>query len=184
MVLKRAASIEITLRRLFPGNRERRNAVKVLENAGLMQVREEFVAYSKNRRKYTEEQMNEIIEYIMSDECAKDIGRLKTGDFFLGYPQYRLIPKNLNEKKRAVYCFRGTESYLMKLIVFAMRSLEGIYSDRLFSFRYDKTGGDLLTEIRQDRSIRRQGTVLCLPDRCTLTISYFTSGGTHMMKSY
>ena len=42
---------------------KREKAVKVLEKAGLMKVREEFVAYSKNRRKYTEEQLTEINEY-------------------------------------------------------------------------------------------------------------------------
>ena len=133
---------------------KREKAVKVLEKAGLMKVREEFVAYSKNRRKYTEEQLTEINEYIMSDECAKDIERLKMGDYFLDYPQYRLIPKNYNKEKRAVYFFPGTEGYLMKLIAFAMRGLESIYSDRLFSFRPDKTGGDLLTEISRERNVQ------------------------------
>ena len=93
---------------------KREKAVKVLEKAGLMKVREEFVAYSKNRRKYTEEQLTEINEYIMSDECAKDIERLKMGDYFLDYPQYRLIPKNFNKKKNQIQTNHKIEKVNLK----------------------------------------------------------------------
>ncbi|MCR4655966.1 MAG: hypothetical protein K5770_07050 [Lachnospiraceae bacterium] len=128
--------------------------MKIFEKAKLAEVREEFVSYLAKSRKYREEQLSEMKEYIMGDDCVRDLERLGSGDYFLDYPSYRLVPKNFKDKKRAVYTFAGTQGYLMKLLVYAMRGMESVYSDRLFSFRPDKTGMDLLLEISRDRNIQ------------------------------
>ena len=126
---------------------------KIFEKAKLESVREAFISYVTKGGKCMEKELPEMKEYIMGDDCVRDLERLKSGDYFLDYPRYRLVPKNFQNKKRAVYTFTGTEGYLMKLLVYAMRGMEDIYSDRLFSFRHDKTGTDLLSEVSRDGNI-------------------------------
>lgn len=118
------------------------------------ETREAFVADRISSRKYSEDMLEEMREYILSDECVRDLERLEAGDYFLDYPHYRLVPKGFQDRKRAVYSIRGTQGFLVKLIVYAMRDLDNIYSDRLFSFRTDKTAGDLLHEVRDNNEIR------------------------------
>ena len=126
--------------------------MKVLETAKQAETREQFVeSRIRNRlsriRRYREEDINSMCEYILSDECVRDIERLEQGDYFFDYPKYRLIPKNFQGKKRAIYLLDGNQALLMKLIVYSMRGIERVYSDRLFSFRPDRTAKDLLEEI-------------------------------------
>ena len=127
--------------------------MKIFEKAKLEPVREEYISYVTKSGRCMEKELTEMKEYIMGDDCVRDLERLKSGDYFLDYPRYRLVPKNFQNKKRAVYSFTGTEGYLMKLVVYAMRGMEDIYSDRLFSFRHDKTGTDLLSEVSRDGNI-------------------------------
>jgi hypothetical protein len=132
--------------------------MKIFEKAKQIERREEF-AESRLRKKllhsynYNEEDVNEMCEYILGDECVRDIERLESGDYYFDYPQYRLIPKNFQDKKRAIYLFKGKQGLLMKYLVFSMRGIERVYSDRLFSFRSDRTASDLLREITQCEDI-------------------------------
>ena len=126
--------------------------MKVLETTKQTETRERFAELRIRKRlgrvrRYTKEDIDNMCEYILSDECVRDIERLERGDYFLDYPDYRLIPKNFQGKKRAIYLLKGNQALLMKLIVFSMRGIERVYSDRLFSFRSDRTANDLLSEI-------------------------------------
>ena len=126
----------------------------VFEKAKQIETREAFIASRKRSRKYSDDIFAEMEDYIFSDDCVRDLERLEKGDYFLDYPQYRLVPKNFQGKKRAVYHFNGDQGFLMKLIVYAMRGIESIYSDRLFSFRPDRTGLDLLTEAAENSDLQ------------------------------
>lgn len=128
--------------------------MKVFENAKKAGTREAFMKSRANTKKYSEAIYNKMEEYILSDDCVRDLERLEQGDFFLDYPQYRLVPKNFQDKKRAIYRMLGTQDYLMKLIVYSMTGLDRIYSDRLFSFRSDRTGADLLNEVRRNKDLQ------------------------------
>lgn len=126
----------------------------IFEKAKQPETRKAFIASRERSMKYLASQLAEMEDYILSDECVRDLERLERGEYFLDYPQYRLVPKNFQGKKRAVYNMPGKEGFLVKLIVFAMRGIESTYSDRLFSFRPDKTGSDLLLEVRQNSEIQ------------------------------
>ena len=126
----------------------------IFETAKQLTTREKFIAQREKGKKYKNKDLEAMREYILSDRCVEDIERLERGDFFLDYPKYRLVAKNFQNRKRAVYNFPGTEGMLIKLLVFAMRDLEKkIYSDRLFSFRSDKTATDLLFEIAKNKDV-------------------------------
>lgn len=121
----------------------------VFENAKRIETREDFINSRVRRKRYGATMLAEMEDYILSDRCVNDIERLERGDYFLDYPQYRLVPKNFQNKKRAVYLMKGEQGFLMKLIVHSMSGVEEHYSDRLFSFRSDRTGTDLLNEVRK-----------------------------------
>ena len=124
----------------------------VFETAKQVETRESFAQYrimnklGKNR-KYSDEEIEDMCGYILSDECIRDIERLESGDYYFDYPQYRLIPKNFQNRKRAIYLLEGRQALLLKLLAYSMKGVERVYSDRLFSFRSDKTGKDLLYEV-------------------------------------
>ena len=124
----------------------------VFETAKQVETRERFAQnrirnkLGKNR-KYSDEEIEDMCEYILGDECVRDIERLESGDYYFDYPKYRLIPKNFQNRKRAIYLLEGRQALLLKLLAYSMQGVERVYSDRLFSFRSDKTAKDLLYEI-------------------------------------
>ena len=126
----------------------------LFEKAKQLSTREAFIRLKSKGNIYKTKDIDVIREYVLSDQCVKDIERLENGDYFLDYPKYRLVAKNFQSKKRAVYNFPGTDGILLKLLVFSMRDTEkDLYSDRLFSFRSDKTAKDLLYEIAQNKEV-------------------------------
>ena len=125
----------------------------VFEKAKDPGVREAFIASRARKMIYEPEAYEELQSYILSDECTKDIDRLIEGDYFFDYPQYRLVPKNSGTRNRAVYSFKGKPGMLLKLFAFAMHDIEKCYSDRLFSFRTDRSAADLLLEVRANPEV-------------------------------
>ena len=128
--------------------------MNIFGKAKQLTTRESFFTDRVQSRKYAEDQLAEMKSYILGHECVRDLERLESGDYFLDYPQYRLVPKGFESRKRPVYSFPGTQGFLLKLIVYAMRDLQRIYSDRLFSFRTDKNAVDLLLEVHHNREIQ------------------------------
>lgn len=126
----------------------------VFETAKKIETREAFIRTKEKRKSYSSYTLADMEDYILSDRCVNDLERLERGDYFLDYPQYRLVPKNFQNKKRAVYSMRGEQGYLFKLIVYSMDGIEKHYSDRLFSFRSDRTGTDLLNEVRKNKEMK------------------------------
>ena len=127
----------------------------VLEKAKQIETREAFLEYKGKKRTYPKAKYADMEEYILSDECARDLERLEKGDYFLDYPLYCLIPKNFQKRKRAIYRLPDRQNFLMSLIVFSLSGdIESHYSDRLFSFRSDRTGAGLLNEICGNKDIK------------------------------
>ena len=127
--------------------------MKTFERAKKAEIREAFVKSRTRSNKYKPEEAEAIRNYILSDECVRDIERLEAGDYYLDYPRYRLVPKNFQNKKRAIYILDGNQALLLKLLGFALRDIESFYSDRLFSFRSDKTAKDLLFEAGSNKEL-------------------------------
>ena len=129
-------------------------AMGVFEKASEIGTREAFLKARIKSRKESTGEIEEIRAYILSDRCVRDIDRLREGDYFLDFPRYRLIPKNFQDKKRAIYIFDGEQGQLIRLLAYAIRGLEDtIFSDRLFSFRSDKSAKDLLHEVVENKEI-------------------------------
>ena len=134
--------------------------MKVFDTARRIETRESFLQSKalnrlKNSGKHSDAEIEDLCGYILSDECVRDIERIERGDYYLDYPKYRLVSKNFQKKKRAIYFMEGRQGFLMKYLVFAMRGIEVIYSDRLFSFRPDKSAGSLLREFAECRDTEK-----------------------------
>ena len=77
-------------------------------------------------------------QYILSEQCEKDIIRLKNGDYFFSLPTKKLIPKTDSNKKRILYMFPENEVALMRLIAYAFQNMEELYTNSLYSFRINR----------------------------------------------
>ena len=129
--------------------------MNIFEKAKQIETRKEYVDSRLRSFKYLEEEFSDMQDYILSEACVRDLERLESGDYFLDYPAYRLVPKNFSNRKRAVYYYPGTEGLVIKLLVFSLRGYEKtLYSDRLYSFRSDKNATDLLLETCGNKEIR------------------------------
>ena len=120
----------------------------VFEKAKQLSTREEFIETREKSQKMADERFNAMKEYILSDACADDLSRLESGDYFLDPPIFKQVPKNFRDRKRSVYYFTGSQSDLLKLLMFVLRDYEDHYSDRLYSFRSDRSGKDFLMTLR------------------------------------
>ena len=134
--------------------KDREREMKVFEKAKQEETREAYISSRSSARKYNDAVLAEMRNYIMGDDCVKDLTRLQQGDYFLDPPEYRLVSKNFNNRKRAVYYFSGNQGYLIKLLMFCLRDLESSFSDHLYSFRSDKSGKDLLLKLRGDPDLK------------------------------
>lgn len=129
--------------------------MNIFEKAKQIETRKDYVDSRLRSFKYLEEEFSDMQDYILSEACVRDLEQLESGDYFLDYPAYRLVPKNFSNRKRAVYYYPGTEGLVIKLLVFSLRGYEKtLYSDRLYSFRSDKNATDLLLETCGHKEIK------------------------------
>ena len=87
--------------------------MNIFGKAKQLTTRESFFTDRVQSRKYSEDQLAEMKAYILGHECVRDLERLESGDYFLDYPQYRLVPKGFESRKRQVYTFPGTQGFLL-----------------------------------------------------------------------
>ena len=106
---------------------------KIMDKA----YRTEFLQY-KVPRLYNDEIREYTENYIMSEQCERDITRLKNGDYYFNVPEKKLVPKTDTNKKRILYIFQENEVALMRLMTYALQNMNELYSDQLYSFRSER----------------------------------------------
>lgn len=125
-----------------------------LEEAGLfervmsLETREQFAARVRGRSTpLSEERDAACVEYVMSEQCVRDLERLREGDFFLDYPTRISVPKSDSDRRRVLYVFKGGNDHsLMRLIAYGLRPVCRRLPDTLYSFRPDRTSVDMVKD--------------------------------------
>jgi len=122
----------------------------VLERCQSLEMRDTFLKYQGYKHFHTNEESENMANYISSTECVRDLDNLIRRNYNMDPPLHDQIPKNLSGRKRDVYSWKGNFKYLLKLIAFAMRDFDSIYSDGVYSFRTSRTAQDFLRLLRDN----------------------------------
>ena len=122
----------------------------VLHRCMSREFRDSFLKYRGSKPGHADREWEEMTEYISSDACVRDLEDLIRRDYRMPPPFHYLIPKNLSGRKREIYAWKGSFKYLFKLISFAMRDYDCVYSEGLYSFRTSKTAQDFLRILRDN----------------------------------
>ena len=88
-----------------------------------------------------------ICDYILSDDCRKDIEDAKSQRLQLPPPERREICQN--GKKREVYVFPMRSRCFLGLVGFALKRHDGCFSDCLYSHRLGVSAHDALIRFRR-----------------------------------
>lgn len=119
----------------------------ILDAALCRENRERFLEYRIEACRDPNEVVEEMVSYLRSEECERDIQRLKQGDIFFSAPFHYRLPKNFSQRKRDVYAWKGKERYLLNLFAYLVHDHDEIYSDGLYSFRTRVAAKDFLTKL-------------------------------------
>lgn len=128
-------------------------AKSVIEKAMSMELRESFLRHREKQPYAYNEGFDDLKAYIMSDECTADMQKLLHREYDMDPPFHFRVAKNFSARKRDVYAYRGRESYMLKLIAFAMRDHDDMFPDCLYSFRTSLSGSDFLLKLRKFENI-------------------------------
>jgi hypothetical protein len=112
------------------------------------ETREAFLERKRSSYNTNESEIEELEKYILSDECGRDIERLRQRDFFFGVPRRTLLRKKNSARRRAVYRFGPEESMIIKLMAFVMHDHDYLFSDSLYSFRIGRPICGIFNHIR------------------------------------
>ena len=102
-------------------------------------IRNNFVRKFSGRHYYDTEELEPTKQYILSDEYVEDVNKLKRGEYYFPLPELRRIQKHDSKRYRKIYLFPDKTKFLLKIMVFALNSLDSMYSDSLYSFRRNKS---------------------------------------------
>ena len=115
---------------------------KMLDDA----VREDFLAYKRRSISCSNEELEIMKAYLLSERYADDIKRLMAGEFFLEPPLQ--IALRQGRKTRLVYSFRNEDKTLLRLMAFVLHDYDGLFPDNLYSFCRKKRASDLILRLR------------------------------------
>ena len=126
--------------------------VSVLDLAAGMEKRQRFLRHLEDTgtKLHEPEEYARMEAYFLSEDCVRDLERLKRGDFFFAPPFHYRVPKNASGKMRDVYAFKGVDKYLLRLIAWTMHDFDdALLPDGLYSFRRSVQARDFLKKIRE-----------------------------------
>lgn len=96
----------------------------------------EFMKKKMNSyKKWGNEEILSLCNYIKSQECNNDIKRLKNGDYFTEIPKKFYIKKSRSNRRRICYKFPQRDKFLFKLMAYGLMYYDDMYVDSLYSFR-------------------------------------------------
>lgn len=108
---------------------------------------------SKKQKTGNAKQFQALKEYITGEGLARDVERLRRGDWFLDLPHLTEIAKDTTGEKRSLYIFRGTDQFLLGLMGYALKHLyDHLFTDGLYSFRLNKNNRTLVEDIHRQIS--------------------------------
>lgn len=101
----------------------------------LLEVRQRFLEHKGAHIRADDEDFGRLSEYILSDQCVKDIERLKNGDYFFSPPTRFKIKKIASNRHRTCFKFAEPDNFILKLCSFVLLDFDGLYEKSLYSFR-------------------------------------------------
>ena len=108
---------------------------------------------SKKQKIKDAKQFQALKDYITGGALARDVERLRVGDWFLGLPHLTEIAKDATGEKRALYIFRGTDQYLLGLMGYVLKQqYDYLFTDGLYSFRVNKNNHTMVEDIHHQIS--------------------------------
>jgi hypothetical protein len=123
--------------------------IRVLDKMIERETREAFLERKRSSYNTKDSEIGELERYILSDDCERDIERLRQRDFYFEAPRRVLLRKKNSDKRRAVYRFRPEESMIIKLMAFVMHDHDYLFSDSLYSFRIGRPIAGIFRHIRK-----------------------------------
>lgn len=126
------------------------DAAGLLERMARLEERERFATHVATKLGDLSRDLDvACIDYVMSDQCVRDLERLRAKDYFLDYPTRILIPRTNSKRKRVLFVFKtGNEHALVRLISYGLRPVCRDLPPTLYSFRPNKTSLDMLRDAR------------------------------------
>ena len=92
-------------------------------------------------------------QLLKKDECVSTILEISSGAHRFTIPRKKLIAKFHSGKKRTVYTFREDEMLALRLLAFALRDYDYLFSDSLYSFRSGHGVRDAIGKLRFTENI-------------------------------
>lgn len=124
--------------------------IKVLDKMIEKETREAFLERKRSSYNTRDFEIEDLEKYILSDDCVRDIERLRQRDFFFDVPRRTLLRKKNSTRRRAVYRFKPEESMIIKLMAFVMHDHDYLFSDSLYSFRIGRPICGIFNYIRRN----------------------------------
>ena len=112
-------------------------------------VRKSFLLRKESSYNTSEEELAQLNNFILSDECTRGIERLRDGDHYFDIPRLIRLRKINSDKRRQVYKFHDDESMILKLMAFVLHDYDDLFSDSLYSFRLGKHVSEIFNTIRK-----------------------------------
>ena len=113
-------------------------------------VRKSFLLRKESSYNTSEEELAQLNNFILSDECTRGIERLRDGDHYFDIPRLIRLRKINSDKRRQVYKFHDDESMILKLMAFVLHDYDDLFSDSLYSFRLGKHVSEIFNTIRRN----------------------------------
>lgn len=113
-----------------------------------------FLNELKAKSKLNETEASELESFINEKKYIKLIEKALNGESF-SPPKKLLLDKKGTDKKRIVYVFPTEENYILKMLAFKLKKYDGIFSDRLYSFRCKNGVKEAFSYLKNIESINK-----------------------------
>ncbi len=111
-------------------------------------AREQREAFVQHRAKRADaEELANLENYILGDDCVDDLQTLLTGKFDFPLPRRVLLRKGHSDRRRTVFVYPERQKSLMKYIAWGMLEYDDVFCESLLSFRKRKGASDAFRSI-------------------------------------
>lgn len=122
--------------------------MRLFDLVSSIEIRRSYLRHVMDRDKeIPRAERKAIHDYLLSDDCQKDIEDAKRQRLLLPFPEKRTIDQK--GKKRDVFVFSTRSRCFLGLVGFALKRHDGWFSDCLYSHRLGVSAHDALIRVRQ-----------------------------------
>lgn len=100
---------------------------------------QEFLAYKIEKSNMSKVDEQRLIDFVSNKEYASIASAIMDGSYTFSLPKKSLVNKSGSTKKRVVYSYSESESWILKFILHQMAKYDSVFPSNLFSFRRNLT---------------------------------------------